>query len=68
MQVAQAVGMSEAILVKWVRVAHSQAAHPASSEALGQENKHLRAQLARTEMERNILKKALIIFSQSTDR
>ncbi len=55
-RVAQALGMSEALLGRWVRVARAQAACPAGSEALEQENKHLRAQLARAEMERDILK------------
>jgi transposase len=67
-RVAQALGMSEAVLGKWVRAARAQAARPAGSEALEQENKHLRAQLARAEMERDILKKALTIFSQPTGR
>ena len=62
--VAQALGMSGALLGR----ARAQAARPASSEALEQENKHLRAQLARAEMERDILKKALTIFSQPTGR
>ena len=48
-RVALGVGMSEAVLGKWVRAARSEAAHPAGSEALKQENKHLRAQLARAE-------------------
>lgn len=56
-RVAQALGMSEAVLGKWVRTARAQAARPANSEALEQENKQLRTQLARAEMERNILKK-----------
>ena len=60
--------MSEAVLGKWVRAARAQAARPAGSEALAQENKQLRAQLARAEMERDILKKALTIFSQPTGR
>ena len=60
--------MSEAVLGKWVRAARAQAARPAGSEALEQENKQLRTQLARAEMERDILKKALTIFSQPTDR
>ena len=66
--VAQALGMSKAVLGKWVGAARSQAARPAGSEALEQENKQLRAQLARAEMERDILKKALTIFSQPTGR
>ena len=67
-RVAQALGMSETVLAKWVRAARSQAACPAGSQALEQENKQLRTQLARTEMERDILKKALTIFSQPTGR
>jgi transposase len=66
--VAQALGMSEAVLGKWVRAARSQAARPAGSEVLEQENKQLRTQLARAEMERDMLKKALTIFSQPTGR
>ena len=65
-RVAQALGMSEAVLGKWVRAARAQTARPAGSEALEQENKQLRAQLARAEMERDILKKALTI-SQMLD-
>ena len=56
-RIAQALGMSEAVLGKWVRAARLQAARPAGSEALEQENKQLRTQLARAEMERDILKK-----------
>jgi transposase len=40
-----------------VGAARSQAARPAGSEALEQENNYLQAQLARAEMERDILKK-----------
>jgi len=67
-RVAQALGMGEALLGRWVRTARAQAARPAGSEALEQENKHLRAHLARAEMERDMLKKALTIFSQPTGR
>ena len=51
-----------AVLSKWVRAARTQAARPAGSDVLEQENKQLRAQLARAEMKRDILKKALTIF------
>jgi len=67
-RVAQALSMSEAVLGKWVRAARAQANRPAGSEVLEQENKQLRAQLARAEMERDMLKKALTIFSQPTGR
>jgi transposase len=56
-RVAQALSMSEAVSGKWVRAARAPAARPAGSEVLEQENKQLRTQLARAEMERNILKK-----------
>jgi transposase len=50
--------VSEALLGRWVRAARvQQAARPAGSEDLEQENKQLRAHLARAEMERDILKK-----------
>ena len=58
--------MSEVLLERWVRAARAQAARSAGSGALEQENKHLRTQLARAKMERGILKKALVIFSQPT--
>lgn len=61
-RVAQALGMSETVLGKWVRAARSQAARPAGSQALEPENKHLRAQLARAERERAILKKRCRYF------
>jgi transposase len=53
-RVAQALCMSEAVLGKWVRAARTQAARPAVSGALEQENRQLRAQLVRAEMERDI--------------
>ena len=67
-RVAQALGMSEALLGRWGRAARAQAARPAGSEALEQENKQLRVQMARAETERDMLKKALTIFSQPTGR
>ena len=60
-RVAQALGRSEALLGRWVRAARAQTARPAGSDELEQENKQLRAQLARAEMERDMLKKALPI-------
>ncbi|RZJ58550.1 MAG: hypothetical protein EOO55_00210 [Hymenobacter sp.] len=63
-RVAQVAGVSEALLVRWVRAAQAQAVHLAGSEMLEQKNRHLRAQLARPEMERDTLKEALTIFSQ----
>ena len=64
-RVAQTLGMSEALLGRWVRAARAQTTRPAGSDELEQENKQVRAQLARAEMERDSLKKALTIFSQA---
>ncbi len=63
-RVAQALGRSAALLGRWVRTARADVARPAGSGALEQENKQLRAQLARAETERDGLKKALTLFSQ----
>ena len=62
------MGMGKALLGHWVRAARAQAARPAGSEALAQENEYLRAQLVRTEVERDILKESLPIFSPPQDR
>lgn len=60
--------MSGTRLGRWVRAVRAQAARFAGSETLGQENKQLRAQLARAEIARVILKKALTLFSQPAGR
>jgi transposase len=59
--VARAQGISPALLGRWQRQALEQAV-PGSAER--DEIKRLRAELKRVEMERDILKKALTIFSQ----
>ncbi len=56
--VAQALGISEGVLYKW-----KQAQRPA---ALDQELEQLRQKLKQVETERDILKKALGIFSRPT--
>lgn len=56
--VARAQGLSPALLGRWQRQALEQAV-PSSDEI-----KRLRAELKRVEMERDILKKAVTIFSQ----
>ena len=58
--VAQALGISENLLYRWRRLAQSS---PSSTE---QEIEQLRRQLKQVEMERDILKKALSIFSRQT--
>ena len=60
--VARAQGLSPALLGRWQRQALEQAV-PSSAER--DEIKRLRAELKRVEMERDILKKAVTIFSQT---
>ena len=59
--VARAQGISPALLGRWQRQALEQAV-PSSAER--DEIKRLRAELKRVEMERDILKKVVTIFSQ----
>ena len=59
--VARAQGISPTLLGRWQRAAVEQAV-PSSAER--DEIKHLRAALKRVEIERDILKKAVTIFSQ----
>ena len=59
--VARAQGISPALLGRWQRRALEQAV-PSSAER--DELKRLRAELKRVEMERDILKKVVTIFSQ----
>ena len=58
--VAQALGVSEGLLHRWKRVAQK---HRSPNEL---EVCELRARLRQVEMERDILKKALSIFSRQT--
>ena len=60
--VARAQGISPALLGRWQRRALEQAV-PSSAERA--EIKRLRAELKRVEMERDIFKKVVTIFSQS---
>ena len=59
--VARAQGISPALLGRWQRQA-LEAAVPSSAER--DEIKHLRAELKRVEMERDIVKKVVTIISQ----
>ena len=58
--VAQALGVAEGLLHRWKRVAKKQRSPDQ------QEVSELRARLRQVEMERDILKKALSIFSRQT--
>lgn len=58
--VAQNLGISENLLHQWKKSKHS------NRSALEQENSLLKAKLKQVEIERDILKKALSIFSRQT--
>ena len=58
--VAQALGVAESLLHRWKKAAHG------SSSPTEQEVFELRARLRQVELERDILKKALSIFSRQT--
>jgi transposase len=58
--VAQALGISENVLHRWKRLSRT------DQPATEQEVEQLRRQLKQVEMERDILKKALGIFSRQT--
>ncbi|BCL75791.1 transposase [Jeongeupia sp. HS-3] len=68
--VAQAFGITEGLLGKWKRqfLLKGMDAFPGHGKQLGEaaELKRLRDDLARVTMERDVLKKALAIFSQPT--
>lgn len=68
--VAQALGMGENLLYRWRRRARAKVSQQldqfSEASTLVEENKRLKAALRRTEQERDILKKALGIFSQQT--
>jgi transposase len=58
--VAQNLGISESLLHQWKKSRH------ANRSALEQENARLQAKIKQVETERDILKKALSIFSRQT--
>lgn len=58
--VAEALGISENLLHQWKRAAR------ANQSAAESEVEQLRRQLRQVEMERDILKKALAVFSRQT--
>ncbi len=61
--VARALGLSPSVLARWLATARRPASAGAEQE-LAAENRRLRAALAVAEQERDILKKAVTIFSQ----
>ncbi|MNZ23070.1 MULTISPECIES: IS3 family transposase [Pseudomonas] len=68
--VAEALGIAESLLGKWKRQYEQQGddAFPGNGKQRGEsaELRRLRQQLAQVTMERDVLKKALAIFSQPT--
>ena len=58
--VADSLGISETILYKWKQKGRDE------QTELERENEHLRSRLKQVETERDILKKALSIFSRAT--
>lgn len=67
-EVAEALGIGENLIYKWRKRADSTPAPalPAATADLAAENQQLRAQLRKAEQERDILKKALLIFGRET--
>lgn len=63
-EVARSMGIGENLLYKW-RSDEKSKETPSESEANG-EMEQLRKQLRQVEMERDILKKALVIFGRGT--
>jgi transposase len=63
-QTARDLGITENMLYTWI-AQYGPDAPPAETTALQAENLRLRKALARAEMERDILKKAIGIFSEA---
>lgn len=63
-QTARDLGVPESKLYLWI-AHYGPAAPPAATADLSSENARLRKALARAEMERDILKKAISIFSEA---
>ncbi len=67
-EVSEALGIGENLIYKWKRrsATPAQPPEPASAAELATENQQLKALLRKAEAEREILKKALLIFGQQT--
>jgi transposase len=70
-EIAEGLGISENLVYTWKRnaqkVAEAGSAGPGVYDPeLAKENERLRAELKRAEQERDILKKALVVFSRGT--
>jgi len=65
-EIARSLGISENLIYRWRARVPSQSGDTEGSKDLMLENERLRAELRKTEQERDILKKALGIFSRGT--
>ena len=65
-QVAQSLNVSDQLLHTWKHTHKKQTQKQAGTSELLAENERLKAQLKRAEMEREILKKSIAIFTQPT--
>jgi transposase len=73
-EVSQALGVSASLLHRWYKSAQSVSPNPGKNVLISPASQHnsfaeierLKAELRRTEQERDILKKALGIFSRGT--
>ena len=65
-QVAQSLNVSDKLLHTWKHTHKKQTLKQVGNSELIAENERLKAQLKRAEMERDILKKSIAIFTQTT--
>lgn len=65
-QVAQCLNVSDKLLHTWKHTHKKQTLKQVGNSKLIAENERLKAQLKRAEMERDILKKSIAIFTQTT--
>ena len=65
-QVAKSLNVSDQLLHTWRHAHKKQTQKLAGNSELIAENERLKAQLKRAEMERDILKKSIAIFTQTT--
>ena len=63
-QVAKSLNISDQLLHTWKHAHKKQTQKQAGNSELSAENERLKAQLKRAEMERDILKKSIAIFTQ----
>ena len=65
-QAAESLNVNEKLMHPWKHTHKKQTQKQAGTSELLAENERLKAQLKRAEMERNILKKSIVIFTHPT--